>query len=51
MANETQINREITENNATVINSALNPSSNATVINSEVVFYAESTLLLKKWIL
>ena len=42
MANETQINREIAENNATVINPALNPSSNATVINAEVAGISSS---------
>lgn len=61
MANETQINREIAENNATVINPELNPSSNATVINVEVAGISSSIAagsvlcgkysVIKKWIL
>lgn len=61
MANETQINREIAENNATVINPALNPSSNATVINAEMAGISSSIAaggvlcgkysVIKKWIL
>lgn len=61
MANETQINREIAENNATVINPALNQSSNATVINVDVAGISSSIAagsilcgkysVIKKWIL